>query len=115
MTTVPSRPDGSLPGARAALLLLLTINLFNFMDRYILAAVLPKLEQEFLASDPFAKTKLGWLTSGFLVSYLVLAPIFGWLGDRTSRWFLVGTGAALWSLASGGCGMASTYAALLLS
>src|SRR5262245_53949453 len=105
----------SMPGARVALLLLLAINLFNYIDRQVLAAVLPKIEETFLKDDPFAKTKLGWLTTAFLVSYMLLAPVFGWLGDRTSRWLLVGVGVILWSLASGASGLATGYLVLLLT
>jgi len=107
--------DTPLPGARAALLLLLAINLFNYIDRQVLAAVLPKIETDFLAGDDYAKTKLGWLTTAFLVSYMVLAPLFGWLGDRMSRWLLVAVGVILWSLASGASGLAASYVLLLLT
>jgi len=36
----------ALPGARAALILLLTINLFNYIDRQVLAAVVEDIEKE---------------------------------------------------------------------
>jgi MFS family permease len=96
--------------------LLLALNLCNYADRYILAAVLPKIEEAFIEpGDALAKTKLGWLTTAFLVSYLMLAPLFGWLGDRMSRWLLVGIGVVLWSLASGASGLAASYLVLLLT
>jgi len=94
-----------LPGARTALILLLSINLFNYIDRFVLAAVLPTIEETFLHDDPYAATKLGFLNTGFLISYMVLAPLFGWLADRASRWFLIGVGVILWSLASGASGL----------
>ncbi len=105
----PSGPDHVLPGARTALLLLLGINLFNYIDRYILAAILPKLELDaemFSATDPNLKFKLGTLTTAFMITYMLLSPVFGWLGDQRSRWMLVGIGVILWSLASGGSGLA---------
>jgi MFS transporter, Spinster family, sphingosine-1-phosphate transporter len=108
-------PQKALPGAQSALALLLAINLFNYIDRQILAGVLPKIEESFLKGDLEAKTKLGWLTTAFLVSYMVLSPLFGWLGDRMSRWLLVGIGVMLWSLASGASGLAEGYAMLLLT
>jgi MFS family permease len=55
---------------------------------------------------------MGWLATAFFVSYMIFSPVFGWLGDRMSRWLLVGVGVILWSLASGGTGLASTYAIL---
>jgi MFS family permease len=37
---------------------------------------------------------------------MLLAPVFGWLADRMSRWWLVGIAVILWSLASGASGLA---------
>src|SRR5947209_5497139 len=94
-----------LPGARAALLLLLCINLFNYIDRQVLAAVEPQIREELLKDDPNAKTKMGLLSTAFLVSYMIVAPVFGWLADHVSRWKLIGIGVLLWSLASGASGV----------
>src|SRR5581483_1069138 len=111
-----------LPGARTALLLLLSINLFNYIDRQILSAVLPAIESELFPASPnpdqhdeFVETKLGLLQTAFMVSYMVIAPIFGWLADRTSRWWLIGIGVILWSLASGASGWVPMRFALLAS
>ncbi len=129
-----------LPGARAALLLLLSINLFNYIDRQVLAAVVPKIRAEFFVSpdtsagQPSTSTELpaafGWvqhlfgsfenaliglLAMAFMVSYMVTAPVFGRLAERMSRWWLVGIGVVLWSLASGASGLASTFALLLIT
>ncbi|HLN30724.1 MAG TPA: MFS transporter [Gemmataceae bacterium] len=105
----------ALPGARAALILLLSINLFNYIDRQVLAAVLPPIESEFFPQgegrDPYAEAKLGSLQTAFMVSYMLIAPIFGWMADRTSRWWLIGVGVILWSLASGGSGWIPTHLA----
>lgn len=106
-----SRP---LPGAYRALALLLAINLFNYLDRYILAAVEPEIRRAFFApDDPDAMAKTGLLATAFLVTYLVAAPLFGWLADRTSRWLLIAVSVALWSLASGGSGLAASFGVLL--
>lgn len=99
-----------------ALALLLAINLFNYLDRYILAAVEPLIADHFFAaSDETAMAKTGALATAFLVSYMLLAPVFGWLADRFSRWLLIGAGVAVWSLASGWSGLAGTFAALVLT
>jgi MFS family permease len=108
-------PQTPLPGAHISLALLLAINLFNYIDRQILAGVLPRIEESFLKGDVDAKAKLGWLTTAFLISYMVLSPLFGWMGDRMSRWLLVGVGVVLWSLASGASGLAEGYLMLLLT
>src|SRR5437667_11599663 len=73
--------------AQTALWLLLAINLFNYIDRYILAAVLPQIKHDFLAGDPNQHAKAGSLGSAFLISYMCAAPILGWLAglDASSR------------------------------
>lgn len=102
--------------ATSALALLLAINLFNYIDRYILAAIEPLISDQFFgAKDDTAMAKTGALATAFLVSYMLLAPLFGWLADRFSRWRIIAFGVALWSLASGWSGMAMTFATLLLT
>src|SRR3954463_9747876 len=92
-------------GARTALLLLLGINLFNYIDRQVLAALEPEIRATFFApTDANAMTMTGFLGSAFLVSYMLSAPILGLLADRMSRWLIVGSAVILWSLATGGSG-----------
>jgi MFS transporter, Spinster family, sphingosine-1-phosphate transporter len=55
---------------------------------------------------------MGLLAMAFMLSYMCMAPIFSALGMR--RWTLVGLSGALWSLATGFCGMASNFGNLLL-
>lgn len=105
-----------LPGAGRALALLLAINLFNYIDRYILAAVEPLISDHFFgAADTSAQAKTGSLATFFLLSYMVLAPLFGALSDRFSRWIIVAGGVAVWSLASGWSGLSTTFAMLVVS
>jgi MFS family permease len=109
-TTPGAGPDTPLPGARMALALLLTINLFNYIDRYVLAANLTPIEKQLLPpNDPANEEWLGNLAMAFMVSYMVFAPVFGWLAGRMHRWKLVGIGVVLWSLASGASGLAGTF------
>jgi MFS transporter, Spinster family, sphingosine-1-phosphate transporter len=102
-----------LSGARSALFLLLAINLFNYIDRQILAALEPDIRATFFAADDVhAMTKTGLLGDAFFVTYMISAPILGLLADRMSRWIIVGSAVILWSLASGGSGLAATFAIL---
>jgi MFS transporter, Spinster family, sphingosine-1-phosphate transporter len=104
------------PGAGRALALLLAINLFNYLDRYILAAVEPLISEHFFAAtDEHAMAKTGALATAFLVSYMLLAPVFGWLADRFSRWMIVAMGVGLWSLASGWSGLAQSFTILIIT
>jgi MFS transporter, Spinster family, sphingosine-1-phosphate transporter len=103
----------SISGANGALLLLLGINLFNYIDRQILAALEPDIRASFFAPDDVnAMTKTGLLGDAFFVTYMISAPILGLLADRFSRWIIVGSAVILWSLASGGSGLAATFGIL---
>ncbi|MFM8270756.1 MAG: spinster family MFS transporter, partial [Gemmata sp.] len=112
-TTGSNGPEQPVPGARAALYLLLTINLFNYIDRQVLSAVLPRLELDnniIRLDDADGKFKLGLLTSAFLVTYMLVSPVFGWLDGRGARrWAILGVGVTVWSLASGASGFATGY------
>ena len=100
-------------GARGALFLLLAINLFNYIDRQILAALEPDIRAGFFApGDINAMTKTGLLGDAFFVTYMISAPILGLLADRFSRWIIIGSAVILWSLASGASGLAATFAIL---
>ena len=105
-----TRPSST---AKTALLLLLCVNLFNYIDRQILAALEPDIRATFFAADDVhAMTKTGLLGDAFFVTYMISAPILGFLADRFSRWIIVGSAVILWSLASGGSGLAATFAIL---
>jgi MFS transporter, Spinster family, sphingosine-1-phosphate transporter len=100
-------------GARSALFLLLVINLFNYIDRQILAALEPDIRETFFAPDDVNRmTKTGLLAVAFFVTYMVSAPVLGFLADRISRWVIVGVAVILWSLASGASGLAATFGIL---
>ncbi|VTS08442.1 spinster family MFS transporter [Tuwongella immobilis] len=112
----PVGVSAALPGARMALMLLLAINLMNYIDRYIISATLPMIERDEAispADNPITKTQLGLLAPAFVWTYMIFSLLFGVLGDRMSRWTLVGIGVILWSFASGGSGLATSFLVLL--
>jgi MFS transporter, Spinster family, sphingosine-1-phosphate transporter len=94
---------------RYALGLLLTVNLLNYIDRQVLFAVFPLIKLDLHISD----TELGFLGSAFMLSYMMLAPLFGWLGDHWSRVKLASGGLVIWSLATALAGFAPGYKTLL--
>ncbi len=109
-------PSPLKPGAYTALALLLGINLFNYIDRYVLAAVEPEIRAAFFApGDPNAMAVSGLLGTAFFVTDMLSAPALGWLSDRFSRWLIVGVAVILWSLASGASGLAATFGILLFT
>ena len=99
----------SLAYRRYALGLLLAVNLLNYIDRQVLFAVFPLIKIDLRLSD----TALGFLGSAFMLSYLLIAPLFGWLGDHWSRTRLAAGGLVVWSMATGLAGFAPGYRTLL--
>src|SRR5438876_11569628 len=95
--------------ARAGLLILTLINLFNYLDRWIVAALAESMKHsELHLSD----TELGSLMTGFLIVYMLTAPLFGRLGDTRSRNRLLAVGVAIWSIATALAGLARSYVGL---
>ena len=95
----------------AILILLLSANLLNYIDRQILFAVFPLIKADFHLSD----TQLGLLGSAFMLSYMFFAPILGWIGDHIRHVRLASLGLAFWSMATALSGIALTYGTLLFS
>uniref|UniRef100_A0A8D1AQX9 SPNS lysolipid transporter 2, sphingosine-1-phosphate n=1 Tax=Sus scrofa TaxID=9823 RepID=A0A8D1AQX9_PIG len=79
------------PGAAAAILSL--GNVLNYLDRYTVAGVLLDIQQHFGVKDRGA----GLLQSVFICSFMVAAPIFGYLGDRFNRKVILSCGIFFWS------------------
>jgi MFS transporter, Spinster family, sphingosine-1-phosphate transporter len=82
--------------ALGTFLLLLCLNLLNYIDRYILPGEVSLIQHEFHTSDQ----QMGALTTALFVTYMLVAPLTGWLGDRFSRKPLIIAGAVLWSIAT---------------
>lgn len=95
---------------RQTLFILTGLNLFNYFDRYVLSAVLPSLQQDLSLSDAQA----GHLATIFMLGYFVTAPFFGWLGDRTSRKWLIAGGILVWSSATVMTGFAGSLMTMMI-
>ncbi len=102
-------PQITLTYRRYALGLLLSVNLLNYIDRQVLFAVFPLIKIDLQLSD----TELGFLGSAFMLSYLLFAPLFGWIGDHWSRTKLAASGLVVWSLATTLAGFATGYRTLM--
>jgi MFS family permease len=98
-----------LASANAGLAILAFINLFSYLDRYVVSGVLESLKHSNLG---LSDANLGSLMSGFLVVYTLLAPVFGALGDRRSRPRLIALGVACWSFATALSGFAVNFLTL---
>ncbi len=92
------------------LLFILTgLNLFNYLDRYILPSVLAPLKNELHISGGQA----GRINSAFMLGYFLTAPFFGYLGDRISRKWLIALGIFVWSAGTVLTGFATGIGVLL--
>lgn len=84
--------------ANVALGLLTCINLVNYIDRFVVSALVETLKRSELA---LSDSQLGGLMTAFMLVYMIAAPGFGALSDRgVSRPLLLGTGVAIWSAAT---------------
>jgi MFS transporter, Spinster family, sphingosine-1-phosphate transporter len=91
--------------ALGTVLLLLALNLLNYIDRYILPGAQPLIQRDFHATDE----QMGALTTALFFFYMFAAPASGWLGDRFRRKPLIIIGAILWSLATLGSAFVHSY------
>ncbi|KAL9826236.1 sphingosine-1-phosphate transporter SPNS2 isoform 1-T1 [Geothlypis trichas] len=95
----PDRPAAlrkapTLGRARVAAAGILSVgNVLNYLDRYTVAGVLLDIQQHFGVKDSGA----GLLQTVFICSFMVAAPIFGYLGDRFNRKIILSCGIFFWS------------------
>ncbi|MEA2602625.1 MAG: transporter, Spinster family, sphingosine-phosphate transporter [Acidobacteriota bacterium] len=105
----PSRTADPARVARWGLFVLTLVNLFNYLDRFVVSSVVESLKRsELHLSD----AQLGALATGFILVYMLTSPIFGTLGDRGNRPRLIAAGVGIWSLATALGGFATNFASL---
>uniref|UniRef100_A0A8C7ZCD6 SPNS lysolipid transporter 3, sphingosine-1-phosphate (putative) n=1 Tax=Oryzias sinensis TaxID=183150 RepID=A0A8C7ZCD6_9TELE len=95
LTTPESQnPPISNRQAYVTMAVLCYINLLNYMERYTIAGVLLNIQTFFKIRDSTAAL----LQTVFICSFLLLAPLFGYLGDRYNRKFIMIGGLCVWLL-----------------
>jgi predicted MFS family arabinose efflux permease len=97
--------------AKKVLILLTAINYLNYIDRFILSAVLVSIKADLGLSD----LQAGLLATAFMLPYMLTAPLFGWLGDTQNRSRILSIGAALWSFATFWTGLVKSFNIMLVS
>jgi MFS family permease len=109
-------PENLAPGAirnpGAILALLTALNLLNYIDRYVMAAVLPKVQDDLHLSNFLG----GLLWPIFLIGLFATSPIFGALADRVGtggRKRLLMLGISIWSMATVASGLVHGVASLV--
>lgn len=91
------------------LFILTGLNLFNYLDRSVVPAVLTDIKEHFRLSDG----EIGRINTIFMLGYFFTSPIFGYLGDRTSRKWLIAIGIFIWSIGTVLTGFAPSFLLLL--
>ncbi len=94
-----------------ALVVLTLLNLLNYVDRFIFAALIPYIQKDTGYSDE----QMGLIASAFTYVYTICSPLFGYLGDRYRRGRLVAIGITIWSLATAAGGAAASFMQLLVA
>jgi predicted MFS family arabinose efflux permease len=111
---LPPYPAESVPFPRAfiATLLLALINVFNYMDRMVFAAVVQPLKQELGLTDP----QIGFLTGfAFIALYAaIMFPLARW-ADRVGRRRVLGGSIAAWSVATTCSGLVHDFPQLAVA
>lgn len=95
----------------AIVALLTGLNFLNYLDRFIVAAVLPRIQDDLQLSN----FEGGLLATVFLLGYFATSPLFGRLGDRFSRKRLITFGVLTWSAATVASGFATDLPTLIIA
>jgi MFS family permease len=99
--------------AKAILVLLTGLNLLNYIDRYIVAAVLERMQAPVAQGGlALSNTEGGLLATAFLLGYFLTAPMFGARADKGARKGLIAVGVAIWSIATVATGFAHSFGTL---
>ena len=89
---------------RYAMVILAIVYMFNFVDRQILAILLPQIRDEFGTSDAY----LGFLSgTAFALFYVTLGVPIAQYADRCNRRNLIAASVALWSAMTAVSGLAA--------
>ena len=97
--------------ARSAFAILLTINILNYADRSVLAAIQPKLQTEFHLTN----TELGLLSSSFLLIYAIGTLPLGIWADRSVRKNIVALCVGVWSVATTFTGLTQNFIQIFIA
>ena len=110
MPPAPSASPRPPQPRRGDAVLLIGLNLLNYVDRYILPGEVSLIQREFHSTDQ----QMGALTTALFFFYMLAAPLTGWLGDRFRRKPLIIAGAVLWSVATLGTAWVHDYWTLFI-
>ena len=76
------------------------VNFINYMDRSTIAGMMEDIRKDKHFNIGNNDKAMGLLQTAFVLCYMIFAPIFGYLGDRHKRTWIMILGLTLWSLAT---------------
>jgi predicted MFS family arabinose efflux permease len=94
-----------------SVVVLFAINILNFYDRHVPAALVEPMRKEFHLSD----TQIGLIGSAFIWIYAIIGVPLGRIADTASRKKLLAWGVVIWTALTASAGLATTYTFLLFS
>jgi MFS family permease len=83
--------------------------MFSVLDRQILNLLAPAIQQDLGINDFQLSYLQGFF---FVILYVLMGPLFGWLADRTPRNRVAALGVGVWSMATALSSQAHSYAGL---
>lgn len=98
-------------GATFAVVVLTSMNLLNYLDRFVPSAVKELFKEDLGLTD----AQTSWPLTAFIVVYMITSPMFGALADRWPRKVLIAGGVALWSVATAGAALATGFWSFLFA
>lgn len=106
-----SAPPRAGRGAWWMVVVLTTLYVFSYLDRFILTMLVPQVKGSLHLSD----TQMGIILGpAFALVFAIAGVPLGWAADRFSRRWVIVTGAVVFGVATGASGLATSFGALLL-
>jgi MFS family permease len=102
-------PRAAAPGTIFALVILTSMNMLNYVDRWVPSAVKSLFKKDLDLTD----AETSWPLTAFVLVYMIASPIFGALAETKNRRVLIAVGVAAWSLATAAAGLATGFWSLL--
>ena len=94
------------------LALLTVAYMLSIVDRQILNLVAPEIQRDLHLTD----LQLSYLQGlFFVVLYVAMGPVFGWLADMKARKVVAAAGVAIWSLATAASSLGRSFGGLALA
>ncbi len=111
MSDAPAAPRGASAYGWYVLVLLTSVHVLGYIDRWILSLLIEPIKADLGLNDFQIGLLLG---PAFALLFITLGVPFGWLADRVERRRLLAAGIALWCLFTAGSCLAHDFPTLFL-